>query len=36
MPQAADRIESLFAAASVLPADERKAHLDRECSGVAA
>ena len=33
MPETADRIESLFAAAVALPAEERDAYLERECSG---
>ena len=33
MPEPADRIESLFAAAVALPPGEREAYLERECSG---
>ncbi len=33
MPETADRIESLFAAAVALPAEQRDAYLERECSG---
>ena len=32
MPETAERIESLFAAASALPPEERGAYLERECS----
>lgn len=31
MPETADRIESLFAAALALPPGEREAYLEREC-----
>ncbi len=33
MPETADRIESLFAAAVALPPEERGAYLERECAG---
>ena len=33
MAETADRTESLFAAAVGLPAGERDAYLERECSG---
>ncbi len=33
MPETADRIESLFAAAVALAPDERDAYLERECAG---
>jgi tetratricopeptide (TPR) repeat protein len=33
MGEPADRTESLFAAASALPPEEREAYLERECSG---
>jgi eukaryotic-like serine/threonine-protein kinase len=36
MPETADRIESLFAAAVALAAEERGAYLERECAGDAA
>ena len=36
MPETADRIESLFAAAVALPPEERDVFLDRECPGDAA
>ncbi len=33
MAETADRIETLFAGASMLPPEERGAYLERECSG---
>ncbi len=36
MPETADRTESLFAVAAVLPPQERESFLERECSGDAA
>ena len=33
MPETADRIESLFAAAVAMPPEERDAYLERECAG---